>query len=290
MSLASRIGLKLAPFTISALVASTAAAQSLSYPTSVDFGSVTVGVAIHAPLGPFSNTGSSVILFSGAQITGPNAQEFSLQQGAFPQLSPGSTFLTTVFFTPTGFGSRVAQLVLTTNAPQQPTITIALSGVGAGSCPAVTAIASGGATITPGLVAMLTGSGGVSCTWSPADGLTNPNSCTTLASPALTTMYTLSVVDSRNCPSTNAPAAIVTVVDDFTGLPGPPGPSGPAGPPGPQGSAAALEAGAAVLRPLAGPNSVPPPTPTGYALVGIFKLEKPTGENTWFAVYVRIAQ
>ena len=91
MSLARKIGLKLAPFTISVLVASTAAAQSLSYPTSVNFGSVTVGGAIQVGMGPFSNTGSSLITISAAQITGPNTQEFSVQ-GAFPlNLSPGGT-------------------------------------------------------------------------------------------------------------------------------------------------------------------------------------------------------
>jgi hypothetical protein len=30
--------------------------------------------------------------------------------------------------------------------------------------------------------------------------------------------------------------------------------------------------------------STPPP---GYVLMGIFKLEKPTGETKWFAVYVK---
>jgi hypothetical protein len=46
--------------------------------------------------------------------------------------------------------------------------------------------------------------------------------------------------------------------------------------------------GTAILRALSGPNAVAPTAPAGYALMGSFKLEKPTGENTWFAVYVKI--
>ena len=79
------------------------------------------------------------------------------------------------------------------------------------------------------------------------------------------------------------------------GAPGPPGPAGPigatgpAGPPGPQGTAANVPVGSAILRGVAGPNVIPPPAPDGYAQIGVFKLEKPTGENSWFAVYLKIA-
>ena len=79
-----------------------------------------------------------------------------------------------------------------------------------------------------------------------------------------------------------------------TGPQGPPGPqgntgaTGATGPQGPPGSAANVLPGTAILRALSGPNAVAPAAPAGYALMGNFKLEKPTGENTWFAVYVKI--
>jgi len=44
-----------------------------------------------------------------------------------------------------------------------------------------------------------------------------------------------------------------------------------------------------VLRPLSGPSVPAPVAPPGYVLVGIFKLEKPTGDSSWFAVYVKSA-
>ena len=75
------------------------------------------------------------------------------------------------------------------------------------------------------------------------------------------------------------------------GLPGPAGPQGPAGlqgPAGPRGPAGEVIDGTAILRALAGPNSPPPTAPTGYALLGIFKLEKATGDMTWFAVYSKL--
>src|SRR6185503_6196883 len=64
---------------------------------------------------------------------------------------------------------------------------------------------------------------------------------------------------------------------------GPPGPTGPQGPAGPQGAT-----GSQGLRGPEGPTGPQGPTaPAGYSLLGIFKLEKPTGDSKWFAVYVK---
>jgi subtilase family serine protease len=78
--------------------------------------------------------------------------------------------------------------------------------------PVPTAVASGSATIAPGQSTPLTGSGGVSCSWSPATGLDDPASCTPIASPAVTTTYTLAVTSAEGCVSNNAPTVTVTVV------------------------------------------------------------------------------
>ncbi len=74
-----------------------------------------------------------------------------------------------------------------------------------------TAAASGAATVCAGTSTPLTGSGGVSCSWSPTSGLDNPSSCTPMATPAITTIYTLTVTAANGCPSTNAPTVTVTV-------------------------------------------------------------------------------
>jgi len=71
------------------------------------------------------------------------------------------------------------------------------------------AAASGGGAICLGGSVGLTGSGGTSCVWTPATGLDNPNSCTPMASPTVTTAYSVAVSNASGCVS--APSAPVTV-------------------------------------------------------------------------------
>lgn len=77
--------------------------------------------------------------------------------------------------------------------------------------PRPTAAASGTAAICAGGSTPLAGSGGVSCAWTPATGLSNAASCSPTASPASTTTYTLAVTDGNGCVSNNNPTVTVTV-------------------------------------------------------------------------------
>ncbi len=74
-----------------------------------------------------------------------------------------------------------------------------------------TATAGGGGTICTAESVGLTGSGGVSCSWSPSAGLDNPGSCTPTASPTITTVYSLTVTAANGCVSTNVSTVTVTV-------------------------------------------------------------------------------
>ncbi len=73
------------------------------------------------------------------------------------------------------------------------------------------AVAGGTAEICAGGSTPLSGSGGTSCSWTPAAGLSDPSSCSPTASPAATTVYTLTVTSAAGCVSTNSPTVTVTV-------------------------------------------------------------------------------
>jgi hypothetical protein len=74
-----------------------------------------------------------------------------------------------------------------------------------------TAVADGGTTICSGDSIQLDGTGGVACSWTPATGLDDPQSCTPTASPSSTTTYNLTVTAANGCPSVNAASTTVTV-------------------------------------------------------------------------------
>ena len=73
------------------------------------------------------------------------------------------------------------------------------------------AAASGGGAICLGGSVGLTGSGGTSCVWTPATGLSNPNSCTPVASPTVTTAYSVVVSNANGCASAASAPVTVTV-------------------------------------------------------------------------------
>ena len=74
-----------------------------------------------------------------------------------------------------------------------------------------TASAGGGGTICTAESVGLNGSGGVSCQWAPTSGLDNASSCTPMATPTITTVYSLTVTAANGCVSTNASTVTVTV-------------------------------------------------------------------------------
>jgi hypothetical protein len=78
-----------------------------------------------------------------------------------------------------------------------------------GGRPVATAL--GGGAICPGGSVGLTGSGGTSCVWTPATGLSNPNSCTPTASPTVTTAYSVVVSNANGCASDPSSPVTVTV-------------------------------------------------------------------------------
>lgn len=82
--------------------------------------------------------------------------------------------------------------------------------------PALTATITGGGAICPTesvtlSVSPVGGTGPYTVTWSPTDGLSNPFSPSTSASPSTTTVYTATIVDSEANPDTITKTVTVTV-------------------------------------------------------------------------------
>ena len=77
--------------------------------------------------------------------------------------------------------------------------------------PPPTAVASGSATICSGSSTVLSGSGASMCSWTPVTGLSDPNSCSPVATPGTTTTYSLTVTGSTGCTSNNSAQVTVTV-------------------------------------------------------------------------------
>ncbi len=153
-------------------------------PTAVAGGTAEICAGGSTPL-----TGSGGVSCSWAPATG-----LSNSSSCTPSAAPSAT--TTYTLTVTDASGCVSN-----NAPAV-TVTVR---------PKPTAAASGSASICPGGSAPLSGSGGASCQWAPATGLSNASSCTPTAAPSATTVYTLTVTSAEGCVSTNAPSVTVTV-------------------------------------------------------------------------------
>jgi hypothetical protein len=115
------------PQTIS-LTGSGAVALSLS-PTSLNFGTVTVGSTSGAKSITILNHEKAAVTFSNAQITGANSSNFSIVNNTCANLQSGATCTVSVTFSPSAQGTRKGTLTLTDSAANSPQ-TAPLQGVG----------------------------------------------------------------------------------------------------------------------------------------------------------------
>ncbi|MBI1987522.1 MAG: choice-of-anchor D domain-containing protein, partial [Nitrospinae bacterium] len=98
-------------------------------PVALDFGDVEVGASKDLRL-TVSNPGAKELIVSSLQFGGANGSEFSLVGAvALPlTLAPGASQLLTVRFSPRAAGAKSGTLTLTSNDPNQPTVSVSLSG------------------------------------------------------------------------------------------------------------------------------------------------------------------
>lgn len=149
----------------------------------------TVAVAV-SPAPNVTVTPSSATICQGGTVTftasGANSYSWSTTPattGSTITVSPTATTTYTV----TGYGTSCSTLVAVT-------VTVT---------PTAVANAGPDVTICSGTSTTLTGSGGVSCSWSPAGMVTSPANCTTSTAPTATQTYTLTITDSSGCTATD---------------------------------------------------------------------------------------
>ncbi|MHB1845964.1 MAG: choice-of-anchor D domain-containing protein [Deltaproteobacteria bacterium] len=95
----------------------------------IDFGDVPIGQTKSLPL-TLRNAGSVSLHLSAVTLAGAASSDFGLQ-GSFPvSLEPGATASVPVEFAPTELGTRDGAITFTTDSTANPTVQIALTGVG----------------------------------------------------------------------------------------------------------------------------------------------------------------
>ena len=109
-------------------LSTSAAAVSLS-PTTLSFGSVSVGSSSGAQIVTLSNSGSSSVSITGITVTGTDSGDFSQTSNCGTSVAASSSCTISVTFTPSASGSRSATLSVADNAPNSPQ-TASLSGQG----------------------------------------------------------------------------------------------------------------------------------------------------------------
>jgi hypothetical protein len=95
--------------------------------SSVNFGSVQAGKVSSPKRVTIKNTGTSDLVISSINITGPNASQFS-QINNCATIPTGGSCTITLTFAPTSMGSKSATLSISSNDPKNPTLSVKLLG------------------------------------------------------------------------------------------------------------------------------------------------------------------
>jgi hypothetical protein len=102
-------------------------------PATLDLGSSAVGSSTGSKPVIVTNTGSANLVMSKAELSGPQAAEFTLTMAPLPlTVYPSGSTVIGVTFKPQGIGNRTATLTITSNGAGSPH-TVALSGKGLGT-------------------------------------------------------------------------------------------------------------------------------------------------------------
>lgn len=107
------------------------------FPSSADFGSVTVGKSSSTKVFSVVNTGTAPLIITSATIAGANAASFSPSNTCATPVAPNANCSVSITFSPVSAGTLSATLKVADNAAGSPQ-TLALNGTGLAAVPAVT--------------------------------------------------------------------------------------------------------------------------------------------------------
>jgi hypothetical protein len=148
--------------------AAAAAPQAVPSPTSLAFGSVTVGTASAAKTITLSNPGTAPLDLAGITVTGTNAALFSETDNCNDGLNAGSSCTITVIYSPTAVENDSAAITITDNAASSPQ-SVSLTGSGA-----AVAVADFSISASPGSQSITAGSTATyQVTVTPQNGFTS---------------------------------------------------------------------------------------------------------------------
>ena len=99
-------------------------------PTSLAFGNQLVNTTSAPQSATLSNTGLGVLTINSISIAGANPGDFAQSGTCGATLAAGSTCLINVTFRPTTMGARSASVIISSNDPAHPTLTVSLTGNG----------------------------------------------------------------------------------------------------------------------------------------------------------------
>jgi hypothetical protein len=194
-------GYGLAVFTVTTGAAPPPAPAASLSPSSLSFGSQTVGTTSAAKSSTLTNTGNAALTISGMSVTGTNAGDFAQSSNCPGSLAAGASCSISVTFTPGASGSRSASVSIADNASGSPH-TLALSGTGASAPPPAPAVTLSPTSLSFGSQQVGTSSSSKSLT------LTNSgNAALTISSIAVSGSNAADFAQTNTCGSTLAAGA-----------------------------------------------------------------------------------
>ena len=192
------------PQTVALSGTATASGVSVS-PSSLAFGSQSVGTASTAQTVTLTNSGNGALTVTSIGLSGVNAGDFAQANNCGSSVAAGASCAISVTFTPIASGSRAASLSIANSASPQ---TVSLGGTGASS--------ADGVNLSPSSLAFSNQPVEMTSTAQTVTLTNNSTTALSISNLAVTGANSSDFVQNNNCGSSVAVGANCTIVVLFT--------------------------------------------------------------------------